>query len=154
MSDVENQARATPHTMYRVGSISKTITATGLMLLVEEGRVDLDKPAIDYLPEDVRPRAYEEDVGDITVRHLLNHRAGMPAHAESFFEDDPEGRRPLAETVRRYGIIAYQPGWSYIYCNLGCPCPRRRPWNRHPCRCHPESGVVQLPGADQVDRFI
>ena len=34
-------------------------------------------------------------------------------------EDDPEGRRPLAETVRRYGIVVYPPGWSYVYCNLG-----------------------------------
>ena len=118
-SDVENQVRATPNTMYRLGSISKTITATGLMLLVEEGKVDLDKPAIEYLPDDVRPRAFEGDVRDVTVRHLLNHRSGMPAYAESFFEDDAEGRRPLAETVRRYGIVTYPPGESFIYCNLG-----------------------------------
>ncbi|MEJ2239173.1 MAG: serine hydrolase [Gemmatimonadales bacterium] len=118
-ADVENHVRATPHTMYRLGSISKTITATGLMLLVQEGKVDLDKPAIEYLPEDVRPRAFEGEVRDVTVRHLLNHRSGMPAYAESFFEDDPEGRRALAETVRRYGIITYPPGGSYIYCNLG-----------------------------------
>lgn len=118
-SDVENQVRATPNTMYRLGSISKTITATGLMLLVEEGKVDLDEPAIEYLPEDVRPRAFEGDVPDVTVRHLLNHRSGMPAYAESFFEDDPEGRRPLAETVHRYGIVTFPPGESFIYCNLG-----------------------------------
>ncbi len=118
-SDVENQVRATTHTMYRLASISKTITATGLMTLVEEGKVDLDRPAADYLPNDVRLRAFEGEVGDVTVRHLLNHRAGMPAYAESFFEDDPEGRRPFGETVRRYGIIAYPPGQSYIYCNLG-----------------------------------
>jgi hypothetical protein len=105
--------------MYRLGSISKTITATGLMLLVEEGKADLDHPAIDYLPEDVRPTAFEGDVRDVTVRHLLNHRSGMPAYAESFFEDDAEVPRPLAETVRRYGIVAYPPGESFIYCNLG-----------------------------------
>jgi CubicO group peptidase (beta-lactamase class C family) len=118
-SDLENRVQATPHTMYELGSISKTITATGLMLLVEEGRVDLDRPAVEYLPRDVRPRAFEGEVRDVTVRHLLNHRAGMPAYAESFFEDEPEGPRPLAETVRRYGIVAYPPGGSYIYCNLG-----------------------------------
>jgi CubicO group peptidase (beta-lactamase class C family) len=118
-SDVENRVRATPHIMYRLGSITKTITATGLMLLVEEGSVDLDGPAVDYLPQDVRPRAFEGEVEEVTVRHLLNHRAGMPAYAESFFEDDEEVPRPLAETVRRYGIIAYPPGWSFIYCNLG-----------------------------------
>ena len=118
-SDVENQVRATPHTMYRLGSISKTITATGLMLLVEEGKVDLGGPIIEYLPEDVRPRAFEGDVRDITVRHLLNHRSGIPAYAESFFKDDSEGARALAETVRRYGIVTYPPGESFIYSNLG-----------------------------------
>ncbi len=118
-SDVENRVRATPHTMYGLGSISKTITATGLMLLVEGGQVELDMPAIEYLPAEVRPRVFEGEVRDVTVRHLLNHRAGMPAYAESFFEDEPGGRRPLAETVRRYGIVAYPPGRSFIYCNLG-----------------------------------
>jgi CubicO group peptidase (beta-lactamase class C family) len=118
-SDVENGVRATPNTMYRLGSITKTITATGLMLLVEEGKIDLDKPAVEYLPEDVRPRPFVGEVRDVAIRHLLNHRSGMPAYAESFFEGDPEGRRPLTETVRRYGIITYPPGWSFIYCNLG-----------------------------------
>jgi CubicO group peptidase (beta-lactamase class C family) len=83
-SDVENRVRATPNTMYRLGSISKTITATGLMLLVEEGKVNLDKPAVEYLPKVVKPRAFEGEVQGVTVRHLLNHRAGMPAYAESF----------------------------------------------------------------------
>ena len=118
-ADVENRVRATPKTLYRLGSISKTITATGLMLLVEEGKIDLDKPAADYLPENMRPRGFEGDPSDVTVRHLLNHRSGMPAYAEPFFEDDPEKPRPFAETVRRYGIITYPPGWSFIYCNLG-----------------------------------
>jgi len=118
-ADLENQIKSTPNTMYRLGSISKTITATGLMLLVEAGLIDLDKPANEYLPEDVRLRGFEGESGEITVRHLLNHRAGLPAYAEIFYEDDPGGRRSLAETTRRYGIIAYPPGWSFIYCNLG-----------------------------------
>jgi CubicO group peptidase (beta-lactamase class C family) len=118
-SDMEHHVRATPNTMYGLGSISKTITATGLMLLVEEGKVDLDHPAIEYLPEDVRPTAFEGDVRDVTVRHLLNHRSGMPAYAEPFFEDDAEVPRPFAETVRRYGIVAYRPGEAFIYSNLG-----------------------------------
>lgn len=119
LSDLENRVQATPHTLYRLGSISKNVTATGLMLLVEEGRIDLDTPAIEYLPEDVRLRGYEVDGDQITVRQLLNHRAGMPAYAEIFYEDEPEGPRPLAETVRRYGIVTYPNDWSFIYCNLG-----------------------------------
>ena len=118
-ADVENRVPATHHTMYRLGSISKTITATGIMILAEEGTVDLDGPAVDYLPEDVRPQVLHGETEDITVRMLLNHRAGMPAYAESFYEDEPEATRPLAQTVRRYGIVVFPPGWTFVYCNLG-----------------------------------
>lgn len=118
-ADLESRVRATPHTMYRLGSISKTITATGLMILVEEGKVDLDGAAIDYLPEDVRPRVFYGEPEDMTVRMLLNHRAGMPAYAESFYEDEAEARRPFSETVRRYGIAVYPLDGFFVYCNLG-----------------------------------
>jgi CubicO group peptidase (beta-lactamase class C family) len=118
-ADLESRVPATPQTMYRLGSISKTFTATGIMILAEEGRVDLDGPAIDYLPEDVRPQVLHGEPGDITVRMLLNHRAGMPAYAESFYEDEPDSRRPLAETVRRYGIVVFPLDWTFVYCNLG-----------------------------------
>jgi len=118
-ADLENRVPTTPHTMYRLGSISKTITATGVMVLVEEGKVDLDAPTTDYLPEDVRPRVINGEPDDLTVRMLLNHRAGMPAYAESFYEDEPEARRPLAETVRRYGVAVFPLDWSFVYCNLG-----------------------------------
>jgi CubicO group peptidase (beta-lactamase class C family) len=43
----------------------------------------------------------------------------MPAYAESFYEDEPEARRPLAETVRRYGIAVFPLDWTFVYCNLG-----------------------------------
>ena len=117
-SDLENRVRATPHTKYRLASIAKTITATGLMTLVEKGQVDLDKPIVEYLPG-VRIRSFVGTEEDVTVRHLLNHRSGMPSYCEIFFDDDPEGTRDFLETVSRYGIITFAPGWSYIYCNLG-----------------------------------
>jgi CubicO group peptidase (beta-lactamase class C family) len=118
-SDMDNQIRATPHTMYRLGSISKTITATGLMTLVEQGSLDLDKPISGYLSEGLRVRVFEGDAQDVTVRRILNHRAGIPAYNEPFFVDDPKGRRSFEETVRRYGIVATPPGVAFIYSNLG-----------------------------------
>ncbi|WP_293848254.1 serine hydrolase domain-containing protein, partial [Steroidobacter sp.] len=48
-SSLERQVPATEHTMYSLASISKPITATGLMTLVAAGKVDLDAPANDYL---------------------------------------------------------------------------------------------------------
>src|SRR5881409_4243319 len=48
-ADRENRVPATEHTMYSLASISKPITATGLMVLKEQGKIDLDRPIDDYL---------------------------------------------------------------------------------------------------------
>jgi CubicO group peptidase (beta-lactamase class C family) len=117
-ADKENKIRATPHTLYRLGSISKTFTATALMILVEDGKVDLDEPIVEYLGG-LSLRAYVGSERDVTVRNVLNHRAGMPPYHLTFFQDGPHDRQMFEETVRRYGIITFQPGGSYIYCNLG-----------------------------------
>jgi len=118
LSDRENKVKATPHTKYRLGSISKTITATGLMTLVEKGQVDLDKSIIEYLKE-IQLKAFVGSEEDVTVRHLLNHRSGMPSYAENWDDDDPEGPRNILETVSHYGIITVTPGIAYVYSNLG-----------------------------------
>jgi len=117
-SELEKKIPATPHTRYGSGSIAKTITATGLMTLVEKGLVDLDKPVLEYAPH-VRLRSFVGDEKEITVRHILNHRSGMPSYCESFFEDDPGGFRDILETLRHYGIFTYRPGQYFIYSNLG-----------------------------------
>ncbi len=116
-ANLAEKVRATPHTKYLSASIAKTITATGLMTLVEKGLVDLDKPLLDYVP-DLEIRSFVGAEKEITVRHILNHRSGMPSYCDLFFEDDPEDLRDFPETVRRYGIIAFPPG-SFIYSNLG-----------------------------------
>jgi CubicO group peptidase (beta-lactamase class C family) len=117
-SDLENKVRATPYTKYHSASIAKTITATGIMTLVEKGLVDLDKPILDYVPH-IKIRSFVGTEKEITAGHILNHRSGMASYCELFFEDDPEGPREFPETMNRYGIIAFTPGWSYIYSNLG-----------------------------------
>jgi D-alanyl-D-alanine carboxypeptidase len=66
----------TPDTAFHVASISKAFTATLVMMLVDEGRVDLDERLSLYLPNTV--------VGaDATVRALLGHRSGIPSYTES-----------------------------------------------------------------------
>jgi CubicO group peptidase (beta-lactamase class C family) len=116
-ADLKKKVCATPHTKYLSASIAKTITATGLMTLVEKGLVDLDKPIIDYVPH-LKIRSFVGEEKEITVRHILNHRSGMPSYCELFFEGDPEEIRDFPETVRRYGIIAFPPGGPFIYSNL------------------------------------
>jgi CubicO group peptidase (beta-lactamase class C family) len=118
LADVENGIRATPLTMYRSGSIAKPITATAVMRLVEAGLVDLDAPIERYLGE-LTLHHYAGTLGEVTVRRVLQHRAGLPPHNQLFFLDEDPQRLPFDETVRRYGNVMFPPGASYIYSNLG-----------------------------------
>jgi CubicO group peptidase (beta-lactamase class C family) len=117
-ADRENRVLATEHTMYSLASISKPITATGLMLLQEQGKLELDRPINDYLGE-AKLKAWVGDAADATVRRVANHTAGLPLHYHFFPEDEPRRRPPMGETIRRYGILVTAPGERYQYSNLG-----------------------------------
>jgi CubicO group peptidase (beta-lactamase class C family) len=76
--DVEAGLPATPETNFTICSITKTFTATGLAMLVDDGRLDWTKPVRDYVPEFRLHDAVATD--RITVRDLLCHHSGLPRH--------------------------------------------------------------------------
>ena len=117
-ADRENQVPATIHTMYSLASISKPITATGLMTLVEKGLLDLDQPANDYL-EDSPIVAHVGSASDATLRNLANHTSGLPLHYQFFYEDEPYRKPDMRESIRRYGHLHAAPGERYQYANFG-----------------------------------
>jgi CubicO group peptidase (beta-lactamase class C family) len=117
-ADREKRIPATEHTMYSLASISKPITATGLMVLVERGRVDLDRPINDYLGQaKLNGRAF--DASKATVRRVANHTAGLPLHYQFFYRDEPFQRPEMDETIRRYANLVTPPGERSQYSNLG-----------------------------------
>lgn len=118
-ADKEKQIAATPQSMYPLASITKSMTATGLMVLVERGLVDLDRPVNDYLQE-AKLTSYVGDASEATVRRVLQHSAGLPMHV-NIFPIVPGAPRPPegSESIRRYGIIVGEPGKEYIYSNFG-----------------------------------
>ncbi len=117
-ADRENRVPATEHTLYSLASISKPITATGLMVLVERKSLELDKPANDYLGE-AKLRARVGDAAEATLRRVANHTSGLPLHYQ-FFYADQEYRPPVRdETIRRYGNLVTVPGERFQYSNLG-----------------------------------
>ena len=118
LADVEGGIRATPNTVYPSGSIAKPITATAVMRLVEAGLVDLDAPVERYLGG-LTLHYYVGTPEEVTVRRVLQHRAGLPPHNQLFFLDEHPWRRSLEETVRRYGNVMVEPGRAYVYSNLG-----------------------------------
>lgn len=117
-ADREKQIPADQHTMYSLASISKPITGTGLMTLVQAGKVDLDKPANDYLGAG-KLTARVGDARDATVRRVAAHTAGLPLHFQFFYEDEPFIRPPMDYTIQTYGNLFTAPGEKYQYSNLG-----------------------------------
>ena len=117
-ADREARRRADAHTMYSLASISKPITATGLMMLVEQGKVSLDKPANDYLGRG-KISGLAGDAGQATVRRVLSHTAGLPLHYQFFYADQSYSPPSMDETIARYGNVVFAPGTLYEYSNLG-----------------------------------
>lgn len=117
-ADKENHVPATENTMFSLASVSKPITATGLMILVERQAIDLDRPMNDYLGE-AKLRARVGNARDATVRRVANHSSGLPAHWQYFFVDEPSKPPSMDETIRRYGNLITSPGERYSYSNLG-----------------------------------
>ncbi len=75
-SKFEKDLLADTDNIYRIGSITKTFTATLLMLLVEEGKIKLDEPVEKYLPEVKKLIGYDQ-VHQITFRQLASHTSGL-----------------------------------------------------------------------------
>lgn len=117
-ADRENRIAATPHTIYSLASISKPITATGLMILKERGKIDLDRPVNDYLGES-KIKVRVGNPADATVRRVANHTSGLPLHYQFFYEDEPYRAPSRDETIRRYANSVTAPGEKYQYSNLG-----------------------------------
>ncbi len=83
MADLEGSVPATSQTLYRLASVSKPLTAVGVMQLWERGKLDLDAPVQRYCP------AFPQKESPITTRQLLSHLGGV-RHYRSDSNDDPE----------------------------------------------------------------
>ncbi|MBC8076052.1 MAG: beta-lactamase family protein [Chloroflexales bacterium] len=107
--------QVTPDTLFCIGSISKTLTATLVMRLVEQGRLDLDTPIVNYLPGF---QFSDPALGArITLRHVLSHTTGLPAGGKDFGPRDPDAlRRFVWDELPMYAFIA-PPGRLHLYNN-------------------------------------
>jgi CubicO group peptidase (beta-lactamase class C family) len=117
-ANIEKKIKATPQTMYSLASISKPITATGLMVLMERGLVELDRPANEYLG-DAKLKAFQGDVSEVTIQRLLHHTAGLGMQWNFFYNNKPYLRPSMDESIRRYGVCVFPPGKTYNYANFG-----------------------------------
>ena len=109
-----DSAPATPSSIYDMASVTKVMaTTTAAMILVDEGRLDLDAPVVRYLPwwsaGDPRKEA-------VTVRQLLLHRGGLPPFRRFFLE--MEGVEAYQQAIAALPLD-YAPGDSTVYSDIG-----------------------------------
>lgn len=119
VQDLESKRPVTPDSLFRIASMTKAFTALTILKLRDDGKLQLDALAENYVPE-LRAWKYPtQDSPRIRVRDLLNHTAG-------FVTDDPWGDRqtPLPEPaftqMLREGVpFARTPGTAMAYSNFG-----------------------------------
>lgn len=132
-ADKEKGEPMGPHTLFRMASINKTLSAVMVLKLAEEGRLNLDDPVLPILEKSVLKGASIGDPGSraITVRHLLQHRAGFDREISG----DPFFQRRLWQVAVRQksepvtceaivkdsleGKLDFHPGTRVAYANTG-----------------------------------
>lgn len=113
--DVEAGLATTANTQFTICSVTKTFTATGLAMLVDDGRLDWAKPVRDYLPEF---RLHDPIATDrVTVRDLLCHHSGLPRHDWVWMPGDLSRAQTLA--AMRHIEPSRDIRTSFQYSNLG-----------------------------------
>jgi D-alanyl-D-alanine carboxypeptidase len=116
MANVELSVPATQDTVYQLASVTKTFTATAIMMLVEEGKLNLDDKIGKHLPN--LPTAWE----DVTVRQLLNHTSGIKSYTSipDFFKSARKdfAQQEIIDLVAS-APLEFAPGEKWRYNNTG-----------------------------------
>ena len=122
LANIELNVRATEDAVYEIGSNTKQFTAAAVMMLVEEGKINLDDKLTKYFPE------APESWSGITVRHLLSHTSGIQNHVAvpdwlnvfktSITSETTPARNELLKMFFKLPL-EFQPGQTWSYDNMG-----------------------------------
>jgi CubicO group peptidase (beta-lactamase class C family) len=117
--DLETAAPVDGDTAFRVGSLSKSIIALGVMRLVDQGKLDLDAPL-----RTVLPRAFDnpwETIAPVTLAQCLEHTAGFDdvRFTEIFTKDEGLAVRDALAINPRSRVVRWRPGTRHAYTNVG-----------------------------------
>jgi CubicO group peptidase (beta-lactamase class C family) len=119
VQNLEQNDPVTEKSVFRIASMTKSFTALAILILKDEGRLQLDDPAYKYIPELKNIKTLTPDAPEITIRHLLTHMSGLP-------EDNPWGDHQLAATesfltalIKTNPSFSNPPGVEYEYSNTG-----------------------------------
>jgi CubicO group peptidase (beta-lactamase class C family) len=117
-ANVEQGVVVTPLTRFRLGSVSKVVTAAGLTRLVQDGKVDLDAPVQRYVPE------FPQKQWAITTRELAGHLAGIRHYSLKDYTETLKGAPHYSSLSAALAIfkddpLLFEPGTNYSYSSYG-----------------------------------
>lgn len=117
-ADKQAQIKASPDTVYFLGSIAKIFTATAAMQLAGQGQLDIDHPLQEYLPQfSIRSRFGSPEA--ITPRNIMTHHSGLPSnYVRGMSERHPAAFTDVVMAVKDE-YMAYPPDYIFAYSNLG-----------------------------------
>ena len=120
-ADIEKHKKNTEKSIFSIASVTKPLTAVGIMKLIEDGKLTLETPINTYFPNFI-----PDFSKDITIRHLLNHSSGMQANIGRI-DNEGNGLMPeeneitLDELLEKFKDtkLNFEPGKGYEYNNFG-----------------------------------
>jgi CubicO group peptidase (beta-lactamase class C family) len=115
-ADLERKIRVAPTTMFRIGSVSKPLTADAVALLVQKGQLDLDAPVQKYVP------SFPQKQWAITPRQLAGHLAGIRGYINDYEENHSNKNYPTVTsglTIFANDPLLFEPGTRFSYSTYG-----------------------------------
>jgi CubicO group peptidase (beta-lactamase class C family) len=114
LAHLEHRVPATPETRFRIGSISKAITAVAVAKLWQEGKLDLDAPVQRYAP------TFPEKEDPITTRHLAGHLSGLPHYTQADLVNRVHYESVTAALAKfQDRPVLFRPGERFSYSSFG-----------------------------------
>ncbi len=116
MANLEHDVPNTPMTKFRLGSITKQFTAMAILMLQEQGQLNVQDPVCDYMPN--CPEAWQS----ITIHHLLTHSSGIPNHTDfPDFEEMMVSGSTVGGMINTFRDkpLHFTPGTKFSYSNSG-----------------------------------
>jgi CubicO group peptidase (beta-lactamase class C family) len=151
MRDIEAKAPMTKDTLFRIASMTKPVTAIGIMILCDQGKLDLDDDVSKYLPEFTNQKLLVT-VGDgtqllvkpkrqVKIRDLLTHTSGVANYPAGVNDVYVKRNRTLAETALATGVqpLQFEPGTKWSYSNPGIDTLGR---------------IIEVVSGDSYQRFL
>ncbi|MDR3597052.1 serine hydrolase [Clostridium sp.] len=112
LRDVNKNLETTEDTLFAIGSASKAFTTLAIGILVDEGKLDLDTPIKQYMPNFELSNKYAEE--HLTLRDMLCHRSGLPRHDLLWYNNSSLSRKELVEKIKYLEFSKdFRETWQY-----------------------------------------